>query len=328
MKKVLLSILLTIFSFGAFAQWEAAGDKIKTKWAEKIDINNVLPEYPRPIMERGEWKNLNGLWDYSILPVGQREPTQFDGKILVPFAVESSLSGVQKSVGPENELWYKRTFTIPSGWKGKKILLHFGAVDWKAEIYVNDIKIGIHTGGYVPFSFDITPFLVSGEQKIVVKVWDGTDTGFQPRGKQVIEPRTIWYTPVTGIWQTVWLEPVNEKHITYVKSVPNIDTSNLSVNVDTHNPELSDLIEVKVKDGSTVVATSKAAIGQTIDLNIPDAKLWTPEMPFLYDMEIILYSKGKVVDRIKSYCAMRKISTKKMKTVLFECNSIIRIIFI
>lgn len=311
MKKVLLSILLTIFSFGAFAQWEAAGDKIKTKWAEKIDINNVLPEYPRPIMERGEWKNLNGLWDYSILPVGQREPTQFDGKILVPFAVESSLSGVQKSVGPENELWYKRTFTIPSGWKGKKILLHFGAVDWKAEIYVNDIKIGIHTGGYVPFSFDITPFLVSGEQKIVVKVWDGTDTGFQPRGKQVIEPRTIWYTPVTGIWQTVWLEPVNEKHITYVKSVPNIDTSNLSVNVDTHNPELSDLIEVKVKDGSTVVATSKAAIGQTIDLNIPDAKLWTPEMPFLYDMEIILYSKGKVVDRIKSYCAMRKISTKK-----------------
>lgn len=154
-KIIFLASLLSISS--TYAQWSPVGDKIKTKWAETLNPNNVLPEYPRPIMERLDWMNLNGLWDYAILPVGQREPTQFDGKILVPFAIESSLSGVQKNLGKDNELWYKRTFTIPSSWRSKTVLLHFGAVDWKAEIYLNNIKIGTHTGGYTPFSFDITP---------------------------------------------------------------------------------------------------------------------------------------------------------------------------
>jgi len=191
---------LISLTMNASAQWKPAGDKIKTEWAVKIDPNNVWPEYPRPLMERQDWQNLNGLWDYAILPVGQTEPVQFDGKILVPFAVESSLSGVQKSVGENNELWYRRTFTIPPGWKGKNILLHFGAVDWKAEIFINGIKIGEHTGDYTPFCFDITSFVSTGEQKLVVRVWDSTDTGIQPRGKQVNKPEGIMYTAVTGIW--------------------------------------------------------------------------------------------------------------------------------
>ena len=204
MKKTGFLIALFICVLQTFAQWKPAGDKIKTSWAEKIDVKNVLPEYPRPLMERAEWVNLNGLWDYTILKAGLTEPSKFDGQILVPFAVESSLSGVQKTVGDENEVWYKRNFTVPSKWKNNKILLHFGAIDWKSEIWLNDIKIGSHTGGYTPFSFDIQPFLnKTGDQKLVVRVWDPTDNGFQPRGKQTSKPNSIWYTAVTGIWQTV-----------------------------------------------------------------------------------------------------------------------------
>ena len=311
MKKLILTIGVIFLTTTAFAQWAPAGDKMKTDWAEKIDINNVLPEYPRPIMERADWQSLNGLWDYAILPVGQAEPNNFDGKILVPFAVESSLSGVQKPVGENNELWYKRTFTVPAKWKSKNILLHFGAVDWKAEIYLNDIKIGSHTGGYAPFYFDITPYLTAGDQKLVVKVWDGTDKGYQPRGKQVSNPQSIWYTSVTGIWQTVWLEPVNDLHIKAVTTTPDIDKNRLSVNVCTENTRTADVVEVKIKDGANLIAQAKAVSGQTLDLNIPDAKLWSPESPFLYDMEVSLISKGKIVDQVKSYCAMRKISTKR-----------------
>ncbi len=313
MKRTIVVISLVFIALSLSAQWKFAGDKIKTTWADKIDPSKTLPEYPRPLMERSEWQNLNGLWDYAILSAGQGEPSRFDGKILVPFAVESALSGVQKTVGEENELWYKRNFTVPSAWKGKNILLHFGAVDWKAEVFVNDVKVGVHTGGYTPFCFDITPFVKTGEQKIVVKVWDGTDKGYQPRGKQVSKPSGIWYTPVTGIWQTVWLEPVAEKHVTDVHTVADIDKSKLAVNVTSENTKYGDIVEVKVLDGKVVVATSKVSAGQVAELGIPNAKLWSPESPFLYDLEINLYSNGKVVDQLKSYCAMRKISAKRDK---------------
>lgn len=293
------------------AQWKPAGDKIKTAWAEQLTPQSAWQEYPRPAMERPAWQNLNGLWEYAILPVGQAEPGAFDGKILVPFAVESSLSGVQKEVGEGSELWYKRTFTIPAAWKSRNILLHFGAVDWKADVYLNDVKVGAHTGGYTPFYFDITPFLKAGEQKLVVKVWDGTDNGYQPRGKQVRRPEGIWYTPVTGIWQTVWLEPVSEQHIAAVRSTPDVDNSRLSIRVETANALASDLVEVRVTDGGTLVAAAKAAAGQTLELPIPNAKLWSPESPFLYGMEITLSRSGKPSDRVKSYCAMRKISTRR-----------------
>lgn len=311
MKKLVLSAGILFLTLSASAQWKAVGDKLKTPWAEQINPQNVLPEYPRPIMERGEWQNLNGLWDYAILPAGEKEPNSFDGKILVPFAVESSLSGVQKSVGDTKELWYKRTFTVPAAWKGKQLLLHFGAVDWKTEVYVNDIKVGSHTGGYTPFYFDISPFLKSGEQKLVVKVWDGTDNGYQPRGKQINNPHGIWYTPVTGIWQTVWLEPVNNLHIANLQTVPDIDKNRLTVKVCAQNSTAADIVELKVMDGGKLVASAKAAVGQSLELNLANAKLWSPESPFLYDMEVSLIRNGKVLDKVSSYCAMRKISKAK-----------------
>ncbi|MDR1371688.1 MAG: beta-galactosidase [Dysgonamonadaceae bacterium] len=310
MKNCLL-LFCILLSINISAQWTPAGNKIKTPWAEKINPQKVLPEYPRPVLERSEWQNLNGLWDYAIIPEGQREPQQFDGKILVPFAVESSLSGVQKNVGKDNELWYRRTFTVPSSWKNRHTILHFGAVDWKAEVFLNDIKIGIHTGGYTPFCFDITPFLTSGEQKLVVKVWDATDQSFQPRGKQVNKPDGIWYTAVTGIWQTVWIEPVHEKHIISLKTVPDMDKSQINVTLDAAGAATYDVAEVKIIDNGKVVSSIKSVISEKIELYVPDAKLWTPNSPFLYDMEITLSSDGKPVDKVKSYCAMRKISTKR-----------------
>ena len=320
MKKVITILMISFLSATiSFAQWQPQGDKMKTKWTETIDVNNVLPEYPRPIMERSDWKNLNGLWDYAIRPLGEKEPTQFDGKILVPFAVESSLSGVQKFLGSENELWYRTNFTIPSNWKNKTILLNFGAVDWKAEVFVNDVKVGAHTGGYTPFSFDITSFLnPSGNQKLLVKVWDATNEGMQPVGKQVVRQYEIWYTPVSGIWQTVWLEPVNNKRITHIKTIPDIDSKKLNIGLQTENTSIGDVIEVIMKDGNRVVSSGKAAAGQTLELSVNDMKLWSPDTPFLYDLEINLIEKGKVVDKVKSYAAMRKISTKRDDKGIFR----------
>jgi beta-galactosidase/beta-glucuronidase len=310
MRKNIVIIGLLTLAANVSAQWKPAGDKIKTAWAEQVNPQSAWQEYPRPIMERADWQNLNGLWEYAILPAGQPEPRSFEGTILVPFAVESSLSGVQKEVGESSELWYKRTFTVPAAWKNKNVLLHFGAVDWKADVYLNDVKIGSHTGGYTPFYFNVTPFLKAGEQKLVVKVWDGTDKGYQPRGKQVSRPEGIWYTPVTGIWQTVWLEPVSDQHIAAVRVTPDIDQSRLSVRVEARALS-SGIVEVKLTDGGAPVATAKAAVGQTLELAIPNAKLWSPESPTLYDMEITLSHSGKVVDRVKSYAAMRKIATKR-----------------
>lgn len=221
---LILSLLLAFLTTEVCAQWKPAGDKIKTQWANKINTSAVLPEYPRPIMERNEWKNLNGLWEYAITDLGGNVPAHFDGQILVPFAVESSLSGVGQRVGAKKELWYSRSFEVPVAWKNKNVLLHFGAVDWKADIWVNDVKVGSHTGGFTPFSFDITAALSGkGNNRLVVKVWDPTDEGYQPRGKQVNNPEGIWYTPVTGIWQTVWLEPVTARHIEELRITPDID---------------------------------------------------------------------------------------------------------
>jgi len=304
----------------AHAQWQPAGDQIKTSWPEQIDVNNVLPEYPRPIMERPDWLNLNGLWEYAITKAGASRPEKFDGQILVPFAVESSLSGVQKTVGSENELWYKRSFTVPSTWKNKQILLHFGAVDWKTEVFVNKIKIGSHQGGYTPFSFNITPFLnKSGQQELSVKVWDPSDKGYQPRGKQTSRPEGIWYTAVTGVWQTVWLEPVSEKFIEQVKVTPDIDKNRITIEVNTEATNYSDVIEVTVLDGHEKIASAKASAGQKLEIAIPNARLWSPDSPFLYNVEAALISNGKESDRVDSYFAMRKVSSKRDK------NGIVRL---
>ena len=311
MRKVSTLLFAILVTFSLFAQWQPAGDKLKTRWASEIDVNNVLSEYPRPIMERGEWQNLNGLWDYVILPVGQ-SPTSFDGEILVPFPVESSLSGVQERVGKDNELWYQREFTIPSGWRNNKVLLHFGAVDWRTDVWVNDIKVGNHQGGYTPFSFDITQALTNGSNTVRVKVWDPTDDGYQPRGKQVNKPHGIWYTPVTGIWQTVWLEPVPETFIKELRITPDIDKNILLVEAITNLTSASKRVEVKVKDGNNVVATGQSINNQAVEVSMPqNVSLWHPDNPHLYDLEVIVWDGSKQLDKVDSYAAMRKYSMKR-----------------
>ena len=312
MKTTFISVLCLLFSLGVSAQWKPAGDRIKTSWAEQINPENVLPEYPRPIMERGEWKNLNGLWQYAIVDKGARTPQTFDGEILVPFAVESSLSGVQKRIDDTKELVYQRTFEVPSAWKGKQVLLHFGAVDWKADVWVNDVKVGSHTGGYAPFSFDITPALNAKSNKLVVRVWDPTDKSYQPRGKQVSKPSGIWYTPVSGIWQTVWLEPVNEKHIANLRILPDVDANVLKVDACVAEGTATDMLEVSVYDGNQLVASGKSINGEQVDVEMPqDVKLWSPDSPFLYTLKVALINKGKIVDKVDSYAAMRKFSSRR-----------------
>ncbi len=322
-----MKIKLLVAAFAALvatahvdAQWKPVGDKIKTEWGEKLDIGNVWNVYPRPIMERSEWQNLNGLWNYAIIGKEKAVPVKFDGKILVPFAVESSLSGVGKELGSEKALWYQRTFSVPSAWDGRRILIHFGAVDWQADVWVNDIKVGRHTGGYTPFSFDITSALKKGENTLEVRVLDSTDKGFQPRGKQVNKPEGIWYTPVSGIWQTVWLEPVAKTHITNVRTLPDIDSNTLIVSVENSDCKADVLTDVKVLDGGKVVASGRGVNHAPVEIAMPtDVKLWSPSSPFLYDMEITISSNGKVVDTVKSYAAMRKFSKKA------DANGIVRL---
>lgn len=309
--KVSVFFFFVLFSYSMFSQWQPAGDKLKTEWASELDTENILPEYPRPIMKREQWKNLNGLWDYSITDKNSAPSKINDGKILVPFAVESSLSGVMKRVEPSQVLWYKRNFTIPTEWDGQRISLNFGAVDWKADVWINDIKIGSHTGGYAPFSFDITPFLTKGEQKISVKVWDPTNEGPQPRGKQVREPEGIYYTPVTGIWQTVWLEPMNPKSFKKINFTPNIDNNTVKLESETTNLETGDIIEVIVLEDDKEITRAKFAAGESLDILLEEPKLWSPESPFLYRTIVKLISNKKTVDEVKSYFAMRKISKKR-----------------
>lgn len=306
MKKTAFSLLLLMLYciFPAAAQsWQPAGDRIRTPWADQVNPSAPLSEYPRPQMQREQWMNLNGLWDYAVLPAGAHF-SQPDGKILVPFCIESSLSGVGRTVGADHNLWYQRTFTLPRNWKGQRILLHFGAVDWRADIWVNGIKAGSHTGGYAPFAFDITDALNAGDNSLLVKVWDGTDTGFQPRGKQVSRPSGIWYTSVTGIWQTVWLEPVPQQHITGLRITPDLDARCFRILAEGVE---RGLVEIALKAEGRTVATARALAGAEAEIQVSDPHCWTPDDPFLYDLEVRLLADGKLIDKVQSYCAMRKI---------------------
>lgn len=308
-KLLLLSMLLANI---AMAQYAPAGDKIKTRWAAKVAPENALPEYPRPMMVRPEWKNLNGLWQYAITTKGEKAPKRYTGDILVPFCIESSLSGVQKEVGPDNALWYQKTFAVPGNWKNGRILLHFGAVDWMTDVWINDIKVGSHTGGYTPFTFDVTQALKGKQNNMVVRVWDPTNSSYIPHGKQVIKPHGIFYTSVTGIWQTVWLEYVPEDYIQNLVTTPNFDKATVSVDVEFSNPTKDDLYQVEVTYEGQPVATGKSINGQPVEVNMPEDFLrWTPDHPFLYDMKVKVLRKGKVIDEVGSYFAMRSFGTQR-----------------
>ena len=284
--------------------WAPVGDRIMTQWGENLDPSEVLPEYPRPQMVRGEWMNLNGLWEYAITPA-EAEPDKMDGNILVPFAVESALSGVGRAVGENEALWYEREFIVPEEWAGQRVQLNFGAVDWKAEVYVDGAFVGEHTGGYAPFSFDVTDMLAKGKKhSLKVKVTDRTDKWYQPRGKQVSQPEGIWYTAVTGIWQTVWMEPVPASHIDSYYAVADIDEGTLAVTVDAALED-GDVVEVVLLADGAPVAKAE---GREVTLAVPEMRLWSPSDPYLYDLEIKVLRDGVAADAVKGYTAMRKIS--------------------
>lgn len=314
MKRKLFSFAAVLLPFVSMA-YSPAEARLMTEWGANVTPENVWQEYPRPAMQRDKWVNLNGLWSYAIADAGKSCPREFEGEILVPFAVESSLSGVGRKLNDKQALWYKRSFSIPADWKGRDVLLNFGAVDWQADVWVNDVKIGTHKGGYSPFSLDITPALrAKGENEITVRVWDPTDRGYQPRGKQVSNPESIWYSPVTGIWQTVWLEPVSRNRIESLRIVPDIDRKSLTVNIATAGNTVGNVAEVKVMYDGTQVATGRSVAGQPVEIDLSDnLHLWSPESPDLYQLEINLYDDGRCADRVRSYAAMRKFSSARDK---------------
>jgi beta-galactosidase/beta-glucuronidase len=292
------------------SDWKIADNPILTKWASDIDPAKPWLQYPRPDMKRNSWMSLNGLWDYAITPRNEK-PGNWDGTILVPYPVESALSGVKKRVSENENLWYKRSFKVPSAWKRKNILLNFEACDWETTIWIDGNEVGNHRGGYDPFTFDITQHLKDRKiHELVVCVWDPTDKGSQPRGKQVTSPGGIWYTPTTGIWQTVWIEPVNESYISSFKTVTDADNATLTFKADVKDGSSKSLTFTVEKDGKEIARVSGKS-NQDLSVKITDPVLWSPENPFLYDIIIDLKDGNKTIDRVTSYTGIRKVSLGK-----------------
>lgn len=285
--------------------WQPAPNPLLTRWGRQLQPGSVWQEYPRPQMTRSEWLNLNGIWEYAITSADQDSPPDFTGQILVPFPVESALSGVKRPLLPNERLWYRRNFSLPHSWQGQRLLLHFGAVDWQATVWVNGYKAGAHQGGYTPFSFDITEAIHDGDNELLVSVWDPTDTHWQPHGKQVLEPKAIWYTAVSGIWQTVWLEPVPDTYIARLKLTPDLDLSSLKIEVFLGGNQTSPIpIKAEAYDNGQQIASAHAELGQgVLTLIILDPKPWSPASPHLYDLTVTIPG-----DQVSSYFAIRKFS--------------------
>ena len=293
--------------------WAPKGNKIKTKWGINLDINNIWNEYPRPQLERKDWINLNGPWLYSITEEWSNKPSKADGIILIPFPIESSLSGVMKNITKEDIIWYEKDIEIPLNWSDKNILLNFGAVDWKCIIYINDIKVGEHTGGFSAFNFDITNYLRKGINKLIVKVIDPTNQGYQPRGKQVLNPKQIYYTAISGIWQTVWLEPVNKDYIKNLEINNDFDNKEIKINFKLNSQKrlpISLSLEYKGQNIKKLKGISNDNI--TINLENNDFHPWSTYEPNIYTIKAELFNeKNQLIDSIESYTTIRKIEQRK-----------------
>jgi hypothetical protein len=293
------------------ADWQPAKGPLMTKWTKDVSPDKVHPEYPRPQMVRKEWLNLNGLWEFAAAQKDEDPPLgkRLDGQILVPFPVESALSGVMK---PAERVWYRRTFDVKKEWTDGRLLLHFGAVNWEATVWVNGKKLDTHRGGYDGFSFDITDALKKGTtQEIVVGVWNPIDGSTQPRGKQVKKPGGIFYTASTGIWQTVWLEPVPKVSIAALKIVPDVDGGKARVTVQAHGDASNYQVELMAYGLMGLASRRGLKVGQELELPIATPSLWSPQDPFLYRLLVVLMENGKIVDSVESYFAMRKVEVKK-----------------
>ena len=278
-----------------------------TTWGVSVNPQDVWAEYPRPQLERESWKNLNGNWDYSVTSKSQKErPSAWEGQILVPFSLESKLSGVQRLLEPSETLWYRRTFDLPKD-SGKRVHLNFEAVDYACQIFLNDQLVGSHVGGNLPFSVEITDHVRPANNEIIVRVEDSTG-GYQLRGKQALKPEGIWYTRVSGIWQTVWLETTSENYIEDLKISTNAKEGTIDVKAKSSSPGN---IQVRVLDNQVEVASGKSDKGN-IRLTIPDAKLWSPDSPHLYELDIVLTdASGATLDRVTSYAGIRDVGKVK-----------------
>ena len=290
--------------------WTTAEGPLATRWTSQVTPETPHSEYPRPQLVRDAWINLNGLWEYAIRPLEESQPHNFDGYILVPFAPESSLSGVMRSVGEDAQLWYRRTFNTSELSDDGRVLLHFGAVDWRATVWLNGNQVGQHEGGYDAFTFDISDSIDSAvpEQELVIAVWDPVDTSIQPRGKQVNQPEGIWYTSVTGIWQTVWLEQVPESSIASLEMTSDIDANVFRLRVNARGVTDSYQVEAIASVGGVQVAQQRGAVDDLLEVVIDDPRLWSPEDPFLYNLTVRLVGDGDPVDEVTSYFGMRKIT--------------------
>ncbi len=302
-------------SFNAFAQAPVpSAHALKTRWASDVNPKAPLPEYPRPQFAREKWLNLNGTWQFKPGAAGEAAPLgkELPRTIVVPFPVESALSGVAEL---HERLWYRRTFEIPGDWAGQSIHLNFGAVDWETEVYINGVKVGSHQGGYDPFSFDITAAIkAGGSQEIVVGVYDPTNgTQEQPRGKQIKNPHGIWYTPTTGIWQTVWIEPVPAAGLSGVRIDPDLAMGVFKVNVQQFAGDggAQDTLNVRVKADGVTVQEHAGRPGTPMVLKPGKPRAWSPEDPFLYDIEIEHIRGGETIDTVKSYAGLRSVGLGK-----------------
>ncbi|MEW5884426.1 MAG: sugar-binding domain-containing protein [Armatimonadota bacterium] len=293
--------------------WMAAimlAPQLTTRWTgDALAAEAPWPEYPRPQLVREEWLNLNGMWEFAVIQTGAPIPTALTQKIRVPYPIASHLSGVRRPLAPQETAVYRREFTIPREWNGRRVLLHFGAVDWHAQVSVNDTLVGEHFGGYDPFSFDITDALKPGANTITVLVQDPTDTGYQPVGKQRLKPEAIWYTQVDGIWQTVWLEPVPDGHIVSADYVTHLD-GRVRIRVQTANGD-GMLVEAVVLSDGREVARAVAPSGSDLRLKVPNPRLWSPRTPSLYDVVLRLTRNGERVDEARGYFGIRTIEVRE-----------------